>query len=86
LKTNALRELPLSPPHRDACDDIVISGLLARGRERIHVISAALGEALEDIPDVDPEVALCKGPRWREIRDCARAHYFSVSGKGGQMP
>lgn len=76
MKTSSLRQLPLTPEHRDTCDDIVVSALLARGRRRLHLVSAAVGSALEDIVDTLPEVALSRRPDWREVRDCARAHYY----------
>jgi hypothetical protein len=76
LRVKALRTLPLFALHRDVCDDVVVSALLARGRKRAHLVSAALSNALEDIPDVLPEVALCEAPNWRQIRESSARYYF----------
>jgi hypothetical protein len=35
LKTAAVQMLPLSPAHRDVCDDIAVSALLANGRKTL---------------------------------------------------
>jgi len=79
VRTAALKTLPLSPAHRDTCDDIAVSGLLARGRSRAHLVSAALGRALDDIPDTEPSIALSSISDWRDVRELAKAHYFGAS-------
>lgn len=76
LRTEALRRLPLFSVDRDVCDDIMVSGLLGLGRRRPHLVSAALGAALEDIVDIESGVALSSNPNWRQIRQLASARYF----------
>jgi hypothetical protein len=78
LRTEILKLLPLLPQHRDMCDDIAVSALLARGRKRAHLVSSALGAVLEDLPDTNPQVALSRLPNWREVRESATEHYYSL--------
>ena len=86
LRTEVLRLLPLLPQHRDTCDDIAVSALLARGRRRVHLVSSALGAVLEDLPDATPKVALSKTPNWRAVRESATAHYYSLEKLNKERP
>lgn len=82
VRVASLRSLPMSPPHRDMCDDIAVSLLLADGNPRVHLVAASLGQMLQDLPDRAPDVALSHRTDWRKIRNSATAHYTGIGAEG----
>jgi len=70
-RTDELRSTPMVGAVRE--DDIALSGLLARGRRRFHVVAGLFCNRMRWLPELG--VGLCQEPRHHDSREQAR-HAF----------
>jgi hypothetical protein len=75
-RTGALKNLPISPPMKDVCDDIVISSLLRKGDRPCHVIPGWLSQEFVDLPEKNGSMALSAQFGFRDLRQEAAQIYF----------
>jgi hypothetical protein len=68
--------IPMSPQMRVYADDIAISGLLAGGRSKAHLLAQVSRDSFIDLADKDGPMALCQQSFIRPIREEARKFYF----------
>lgn len=75
-RTDALQNLPLSPPMKDVCDDIIISSMLGRGDIPSHLLPRWLPAEFTDLPEKNGLMALSAQAGFRELRQAATQIYF----------
>jgi hypothetical protein len=76
-RTSAMKQIPMQCPLADECDDIAISAMFAKGAKKAHLIPAAFRGCFDDMPEMNDWMALSRNPRWPEIREKARQHFFA---------
>lgn len=76
-RTDVIRQLPLWHADGLLCDDIVLSGLVSRGRPCHHLVPSDLANCFVDLPGVNGPMALSQMPEWGVTREDATRRAFA---------
>lgn len=67
-KREDLRNLPLYVDFGEDCDDIIVSGFLAGGKAKKHLITHCLNDKIKELPGGVDEMALSQKEGWEDHR------------------